>query len=106
MRTIIDGRVHLNGALLRCFRDLLKEVSDSGFQKDLGGPAISTAAAEAMGEFLRHDELSEDRYLEIEIRGCPDDDLQPGMVLLICGPVSIECPADDLSRALRAFGGR
>ena len=88
VKTTIEGRVHLHGALLR----YLKE-----------HPVMPEEAERAADEFLQHDELAEEDYLEAKLVGHPDECLSQGMILLSCGPVAIECCASELRRALAAF---
>ena len=105
VKVTIDGRVHLNGALLRYLRDVVSAESQPFHAPEVQAaePAISFDAAHAAGEFIQHDELDPELYLELTVTGHPDEELPRGMVLLSCGPIAIECPVDELQRALRAF---
>lgn len=42
---------------------------------------------------------------DITVLGSPDEDLDTGRVLLTIGPISIECDAEDLHKALKPYVG-
>ena len=99
MKITIDGKVRLNGALLRYLQGLVDEPRSIPADET----PLSAETIHAIEEFVAQDEMSETEFATATIVGHPDEDLPRGMVLLSCGPVSIECDAADLRRAMLAF---
>jgi hypothetical protein len=98
VKVTIDGRLHTSGALLQFLR------TESAHAREGGNvPAVSEAAMGDVHELIRQDNLADGCMDEVEIVGHPTDDLEAGSVLLSCGPVSIECDADELRRAVMPF---
>ena len=103
MKITIDGRVHVNGALLQYLHDASLPGVIPGHSPCV--PGLSNEAKGAIEELIAQDEMSsEDGALgTAEIVGHPDEDLPSGMVLISCGPISLECCAEDLRRAMSVF---
>jgi hypothetical protein len=99
VKVLIEARLHTDGSLIK----FLSAYPHGSEADGSHAPAMSSAASGSVQELIRHDDLPEDDYLAAMLVGHPDEDLKRGMVLISCGPISIECCADELHRALLPF---
>jgi hypothetical protein len=98
MKVITKGRIHLDGSLLKQFRDELTRITPPHIEKYSHGAV--------MKRFLDHDNLCEGDMLEMEVVGSEEEHMVDGHVLLVFGPLSIEVDGRELRRALLPFIGK
>lgn len=94
-KVILPGKIH--------FAYWLIEDIESRRQKWLSSTTVNENEETQVVAAYKETLLDDDDLGELKVIGHPDEDLLPGRVLLVGPGISVECDANELTRALKPF---